>query len=97
MTNTVKSIIGVFLAFGLLAVSLVFMRAEPVAPSSQQEESAAAAIQKAHESHLPPTYGSGIYQYDPPGRRRFDAGSVFDPFPPPRRSRPRTACGSTPW
>ena len=43
----------------------------------------AQAVADAHARHLPPTKGSGLYQYSPPGGRRFDPSRVYDPAPPP--------------
>ncbi|HXE90218.1 MAG TPA: multicopper oxidase domain-containing protein [Terriglobales bacterium] len=39
---------------------------------------------RANGHHHPPTLGSGLYQYEHPGRRRFDPQQVFNPeLPPP--------------
>jgi len=43
----------------------------------------AGAVYTAHERHLPPTRGSGLFQYDHPGQRRFNADQVYSPVPPP--------------
>src|SRR3989304_9439199 len=43
----------------------------------------AQAVADAHARHLPPTKGSGLYQYSPPGGRRFDPSRGYDPAPPP--------------
>ncbi len=66
----------------LLAAGAVLLPSAPAQADAGQERTAADAIQEAHRSHLPPTKGSGRYQYDHPGRRRFDAGKVFNPVPP---------------
>jgi len=43
----------------------------------------AGAVYAGHERHLPPTRGSGLFQYEHPSQRRFNASQVYNPVPPP--------------
>lgn len=56
--------------------------------ANAEDNPTARAVEAGHRGHLPPTKGSGRYQYEYPGRRRFDASQVYDPTPPPP-TRPR--------
>src|SRR3989338_3994606 len=56
----------------------------------------AQAVADAHARHLPPTKGSGLYQYSPPGGRRFDPRRGSDPAPPPRGGGGSPRAGSPP-
>ncbi len=53
------------------------------APAEPQTSSTAEAVARGHARHLPPTLGSGLYQYAAPGQRRFEASQVHNPTPPP--------------
>ncbi len=63
---------------GLLLVLGRDVHAGDTNPSSNVQ-----AVYAQHERHLPPRKGSGLYQYDHPGQRRFDAAQVYDPVLPP--------------
>jgi FtsP/CotA-like multicopper oxidase with cupredoxin domain len=63
---------------------LVSGRRGPKAVSADEAAKARAqAVHAGHAQHLPPTKGSGIYQYSDPSQRRFNAEQVFDPWVPP--------------
>jgi FtsP/CotA-like multicopper oxidase with cupredoxin domain len=57
--------------------------ATDTASADNAADARAQAVTAGHARHLPPTKGSGLYQYEHPGRRRFDSSQVFDPTPPP--------------
>lgn len=70
------------LAF-LASLAVLLVSSRQVHAGNTAPSSAAAAAAEAHKRHLPPTRGSGPYQYDHPGQRRFDASQVYDPVLPP--------------
>ena len=76
-------ILAIVLALGALTASLWLLRGQPVTAQKQPARSAVDAVQNQHARHLPPTKGSGLYQYPSPAERRFDPSRVYDPTPPP--------------
>ncbi|MGH9813036.1 MAG: hypothetical protein ACRD4T_07860, partial [Candidatus Acidiferrales bacterium] len=72
-----------FILLALAAGALLFTPARRAADKTDDAAARAAAVEAAHRAHLPPTQGSGLYQYDLPVGRHFDASQVFDPAPPP--------------
>jgi FtsP/CotA-like multicopper oxidase with cupredoxin domain len=71
-----------FVLLAFAAGALLFAPAERAA-SESDDKARAAAVEAAHRAHLPPTQGSGLFQYDLPVGRRFDAAQVYDPELPP--------------
>ncbi|MBI4462272.1 MAG: multicopper oxidase domain-containing protein, partial [Acidobacteria bacterium] len=73
--------------FGLIvllgALSYVLITSESPVQAGPEESSTAAATLRGHARHLPPSKGSGSYQYAYPGQRRFDPSQVHNPVPPP--------------
>ncbi|MGH2670202.1 MAG: multicopper oxidase domain-containing protein, partial [bacterium] len=67
----------------LVAVGALLFTPERRAAAENDAQARAAAVEAAHRAHLPPTQGSGLYQYDLPVGRHFDAAQVFNPAPPP--------------
>lgn len=51
-------------------------------PYAAGEKGVPEAEASGHGGQLP-VKGSGLYQYEHPGRRRFDVSQVYDPAPPP--------------
>ncbi|MCI0354585.1 MAG: multicopper oxidase domain-containing protein [Acidobacteria bacterium] len=77
-------ILAIVMTLVLLAsVVVLLVLSRQVHAGNTAPSSAAAAVAEAHARHLPPTKGSGPYQYDHPGQRRFDASQVYDPVLPP--------------
>ncbi|MFB3140902.1 MAG: multicopper oxidase domain-containing protein, partial [Candidatus Acidiferrales bacterium] len=72
------------LALLVVALALVvLLPGQRAAAGKQAPSTAAEAVAAGHARHLPPTLGSGRYQYSYPDQRRFDATQVYDPTPPP--------------
>jgi FtsP/CotA-like multicopper oxidase with cupredoxin domain len=68
----------------LLAVAAGTLLFAPGRRAADQHAAARVqAVADAHARHLPPTKGSGLYQYSPPVGRRFDPSRVYDPAAPP--------------
>ncbi|MFQ5817144.1 MAG: multicopper oxidase domain-containing protein, partial [Terriglobia bacterium] len=68
--------------FALAAVGYALVAVNRPAEAERGSSPATAALQ-AHARHLPPTLGSGRYQYAAPYERRFDVNQVYNPVPPP--------------
>ncbi len=84
MRKPVRVLFGlVLLQVALAAVLLVLGRRTDNPSADTGADARAQAVQAGHARHLPPTKGSGLYQYEHPGRRRFDASQVYNPEPPP--------------
>ncbi len=82
--NRLERILAVLATLAFLASVLVLMAvSRQVHAGGSAPSGAAAAVGEAHARHLPPTQGSGPYQYDHPGHRRFDAAQVYNPVLPP--------------
>jgi FtsP/CotA-like multicopper oxidase with cupredoxin domain len=80
-------LLAVVLTLLVAATALLVLFAERQGPEAVSADEAAdaraQAVHAGHAQHLPPTKGSGIYQYSHPGRRRFDASQVFNPWVAP--------------
>lgn len=67
------------------AVALLWLASGPRlerAKAATGADARAHAVEVGHAAHLPPMKGSGLFQYEYPGRRRFDPSQVHDPAPP---------------
>jgi len=72
-------ILGLALAAGLL----LWPPGDHEAGEVQANDARRAAVEAAHQAHLPPTRGSQLYQYEHPDRRHFRPEEVYNPVPPP--------------
>ncbi|MCI0461658.1 MAG: multicopper oxidase domain-containing protein [Gemmataceae bacterium] len=89
MRKLVRVLFGlVLLQVALAALLLVLGRRTDNPSADTGADARAQAVQAGHARHLPPTKGSGLYQYEHPGRRRFDAAQVYSPEPPPPEAAP---------
>ncbi len=82
--NSPGRMMALMLALLVVALGLVvLLPGQRAAAGKQAPSTAAEAVAAGHARHLPPTLGSGRYQYSYPDQRRFDATQVYDPTPPP--------------
>ncbi len=82
--NSSGRLVALMLALLVVALALVvLLPGQRAAAGKQAPSTAAEAVAAGHARHLPPTLGSGRYQYSYPSERRFDATQVYDPTPPP--------------
>ncbi|MGH9579275.1 MAG: multicopper oxidase domain-containing protein, partial [Terriglobales bacterium] len=79
-----ERILAILLTLTFLASAvLLLVLGRQVHAGTTNPSSNVQAVYAQHQRHLPPNKGSGLYQYDHPGHRRFDAAQVYDPVLPP--------------
>lgn len=90
MENPRRGLVIAVAVLGILALTVILWPTSAVeaVQSDPGERTTADAIRQAHQAHMPPTKGSGRFQYSYPGKRRFDLTQVFNPVPPPPEPAP---------
>ncbi|MDA2912620.1 multicopper oxidase domain-containing protein [Acidobacteriia bacterium AH_259_A11_L15] len=87
MKNRTRMLLATVLVLAMAAGLLLW---PPGREAADQADSSpqARAVAASHGRHLPPTKGSGMFQYATPTGRRFEASQVYDPSPPPSEPAP---------
>src|SRR3990170_3594396 len=86
--KTPGRLLGTLILLLVAAAALVLLNTDrgataKTASADNGTEARARAVAAGHARHLPPTKGSGLYQYGHPGHRRFEASQVYNPALPP--------------
>jgi len=86
--KTPGRLLGTLILLLVAAAALVLLNTDrgataKTASADNGTEARSRAVAAGHARHLPPTKGSGLYQYGHPGHRRFEASQVYDPALPP--------------